>query len=213
MRLPLGGRNNMETSMKKLALSYILPILALTACQADPAELQALRADVDALKLEVFGDPLATCPETNHFADISAYEEVMGALPDAELEPEEWHKLNAERDGVVTLPSGLQYTVVQTGIADGPSPVGGQTVDVNYHGFFRDGTTFDSSYNRGESLEFPANGVIRGWVESLQQMKPCEARTLYVPSRLAYGEQGRGGIPANATLLFHVQLLSVDTRR
>ena len=209
MRLPLGGRKHMETSMKKLALSCLLPVLALTACQADPAEIADLRADVDALKLEVFGNPLAYCPEADSLTDTSAYQAALNGLPDAELETEEWHKLNADRDGVITLTSGLKYSVIQEGIENGISPVGSQQVTVNYHGFFRDGKTFDSSYDRGQSLDFPANGVISGWVEALQQMKPCEARTLYVPSNLAYGEKGRGGIPADATLMFHVQLLKV----
>ena len=194
--------------MKKLALSCLIPVLALTAC-VDPAEIESLRADVDALKLETYGDPLAYCPKADRIADISAYAASIENLPDAELETAEWHKLNAEREGVITLTSGLQYSVVQDGIEDGLSPVGSELVTVKYHGFFRDGSRFDSSYERGESLDFPANGVIKGWVEALQQMKPCEARTLYVPSNLAYGEKGRGGIPENATLMFHVQLLKV----
>lgn len=198
--------------MKNFALSLAFAALALTACQAEPADLRELRADVDALKLEVFGDPLATCPDASHIADITGYESTLAGLPDPELEPEEWHAANAERDGVITLPSGLQYSVAQDGLAAGPSPEGSQIVEVNYHGFFRDGNTFDSSYDRGQPLEFPVNGVIRGWVEALGQMKPCEARTLYVPGKLAYGEAGRGGIPSNATLLFHVQLLAVDPK-
>ena len=198
--------------MKKLALSCLLPAFILMGCQPAPAEYEALRADVDALKLEVFGNPLANCPADQHLANTDAYVEVLGELPAADLEPEEWHKLNAERDGVITLPSGLQYSVVKSGNSDGPSPSGSQQVEVNYHGFFRDGNKFDSSYDRGNSLDFPANGVIPGWVEALNAMKPCDAWTLYIPSNLAYGEKGRGGIPANATLLFHVQLLAVDKK-
>ena len=196
--------------MKKLALFCLIPALAVLGCQQNSAEVDALRKDVDALKLEVFGDPLATCPADQHLADISTYQEVLGDLPDAELEPEEWHKLNAEREGVITLPTGLQYSVVKSGNPDAPSPVGSQVIEVNYHGFFPNGEKFDSSYDRGQPLQFPANGVITGWVQALGKMKPCDAWTLYIPGDLAYGERGRGGIPANATLVFHVQLLGVD---
>lgn len=198
--------------MKKLALMGLCAGLALSACQPNTAEIDALRADVDALKLEVFGDPLASCPADQQLADITTYKDVLGELPDAELEPEEWHKQNAERDGVITLPSGLQYSVVQSGNPDAPSPVGSQKIKVNYHGFFRNGETFDSSYDRGAAIEFPANGVIKGWIEGLGKMKPCDAWTLYIPGDLAYGSRGRGGIPADATLLFHVQLLGVNQK-
>jgi len=199
--------------MKKLALIGLTAAgLALTACQPNTADIDALRADVDALKLEVFGDPLAACPADQELGDISAYKDVLGELPDAELEPEEWHKLNAERDGVITLTSGLQYSVVKSGNPEAPSPVGSQKIKVNYHGFFRNGETFDSSYDRGSPIEFPANGVIQGWIEGLGKMKPCDAWTLYIPGDLAYGPRGRGSIPANATLLFHVQLLGVDQK-
>ncbi|MEP6343409.1 MAG: FKBP-type peptidyl-prolyl cis-trans isomerase [Maricaulaceae bacterium] len=196
--------------MKKLALSCILPVMALLGCQQNSAEVDALRKDVDALKLEVFGDPLATCPTDQHLTDISAYQAVLGELPDSELEADEWHKLNAERDGVITLPSGLQYSVVKSGNPDAPSPVGSEVISVNYHGFFLDGKIFDSSYDRGAPLEFPANGVIKGWIEGLGKMKPCDAWTLYIPGDLAYGSRGRSGIPPNATLAFHVQLLGIN---
>ena len=202
----------MEISMKKIALSCILPALALMGCQPNSAEIDALRADVDALKLEVFGNPLAACPAAEHLNDTAKYEATLGELPDAELDPDEWHKQNAERDGVITLPSGLQYSVVQSGNTKGPSPVGSQKIEVNYHGFFPNGDSFDSSYDRGIPLEFPANGVIRGWIEALGKMKPCDAWTLYIPGDLAYGSNGRGGIPPNATLLFHVQLLGVNKK-
>jgi len=198
--------------MKKLALTCMTAALALTACQQNTADIDALRADVDALNLEVFGDPLATCPANQHLGDISTYEAALGTLPDAELEPDEWHKQNAERDGVNTLQSGLQYSVIQSGNPDGPSPVGSQEIEVNYHGFFPNGETFDSSYDRGDSISFPANGVIRGWIEGLGKMKPCDAWTLYIPGDLAYGSRGRGGIPADATLVFYVQLLGIDQK-
>jgi len=120
-----------------------------------------------------------------------------------------YHEANGKRKDVMTTTSRLQYKVAQDGLKDGASPVGGQVVTVHYHGYFPDGSVFDSSYDRGQTIDFPANRVISGWVESLQDMKVCEARTLYIPGDLAYGPQGRPGIPPNATLLFNVQLLAV----
>lgn len=200
--------------MKKSILLAGLTALVFSACQAptggQQADIKALRADVDALKIEVFGDPLLKCGDDKILSGIDAYAATKEGLPDATLEPEAWHTSNGLRDKVVTTKSGLQYSVVQQGNSEAPSPVGSQTIKVNYHGFFPDGKTFDSSYDRGEPIEFPANGVIKGWVEALADMKPCEARTLYIPGSLAYGEKGRASIPANATLLFHVQLLGID---
>lgn len=120
-----------------------------------------------------------------------------------------YHETNGKRKDVMTATSGLQYKVAQEGLSKGASPVGGQVVTVHYHGYFPDGSVFDSSYARNETIDFPANRVISGWVESLQDMKVCEARILYIPGDLAYGPQGNRGIPPNATLLFNVQLLAV----
>jgi len=116
---------------------------------------------------------------------------------------------NASADGVVTTESGLQYKVVQPGLENGARAEPGQEIAANYHGFFIDGEVFDSSYQRGRPLIGPSNGFIKGWNESLGEMKVCEARTLYINSDLAYGDGGRGAIPGGATLLFNMQLLAV----
>jgi len=114
---------------------------------------------------------------------------------------------NASKEGVVTLPSGLQYKVVKEGA--GASPVATDTVKVNYEGKLLDGTVFDSSYKRGEPMTFQANKVIKGWTEALQLMKPGAEWELYIPADLAYGRQGRPGIPPNSMLIFKVELLEV----
>ena len=119
-------------------------------------------------------------------------------------------KNNAGLEGVVTSDSGLQYKVVQAGLDDGASATPGQGIAANYHGFFINGDVFDSSYSRGQPLAGPSNGFIPGWNEALGEMKVCEARTLYINSDLAYGNNGRGGIPGSSTLLFHMQLLAVE---
>jgi FKBP-type peptidyl-prolyl cis-trans isomerase FklB len=114
---------------------------------------------------------------------------------------------NKGKEGVVTLPSGLQYKVVKPG--DGPSPKETDTVETNYRGTLIDGTEFDSSYKRGQAAVFPVKGVIRGWTEALQLMKVGGKWQLYVPPELAYGERGAGPIGPNATLIFDVELLSI----
>ena len=123
-------------------------------------------------------------------------------------EGEEFLARNKKKEGVITLPSGLQYKVITEG--KGKSPKLTDTVTVNYRGTLIDGTEFDSSYKRGQPATFPVNGVIRGWVEALQLMKEGSKLELYVPSNLAYGERAAGGaIGPNATLIFEVELLKV----
>jgi FKBP-type peptidyl-prolyl cis-trans isomerase FklB len=116
---------------------------------------------------------------------------------------------NKKKEGVKTLPSGLQYKVVTEGT--GRSPKATDTVTVNYRGTLIDGTEFDSSYKRGQAASFPVNGVISGWVEALQLMKEGAKWQLFVPSNLAYGEKGAGNGPIgpNATLVFEVELISI----
>jgi FKBP-type peptidyl-prolyl cis-trans isomerase FklB len=116
---------------------------------------------------------------------------------------------NKTKDGVVTLPSGLQYKVLQEGA--GPKPVSTDTVVCNYRGTLLDNTEFDSSYKRGQPATFPLTGVIKGWTEALQLMPVGSKWQLFVPAELAYGERGAGGqIGPNATLIFEVELLSIQ---
>ena len=114
---------------------------------------------------------------------------------------------NGAREGVVTLPSGLQYEILTA--AEGEMPVATDTVTTHYHGTLVDGTVFDSSYERGEPASFPLNGVIPGWTEALQLMPVGSKWRLYIPPGLAYGEQDRGPIPGNSTLIFDVELLEI----
>ncbi len=116
---------------------------------------------------------------------------------------------NAEREGVVVLPSGLQYEVVTA--ATGVRPKASDSVTVHYRGTLVDGTEFDSSHSRGQPATFPVNGVIAGWVEALQLMSEGETWKLFISPELAYGPRGAGGaIGPNATLIFEVQLLKVN---
>jgi len=118
---------------------------------------------------------------------------------------------NKEKEGIVTLPSGLQYKVLTAGT--GPKPAATDTVACNYRGTLINGTEFDSSYKRGQPLSIQVNGVIKGWTEALQLMPVGSKWQLFVPSDLAYGERGadpRSGIGPGATLIFEVELLSIQ---
>lgn len=115
---------------------------------------------------------------------------------------------NKKKEGIITLPSGLQYKVINEGTGETPGLT--DTVTVNYRGTLIDGTEFDSSYRRGQPATFPVNAVIAGWTEALQLMKVGSKWQLFIPSDLAYGERGAGrDIGPNATLIFDVELLSI----
>jgi FKBP-type peptidyl-prolyl cis-trans isomerase FklB len=116
---------------------------------------------------------------------------------------------NAQKEGIITTSTGLQYEVLVEG--NGAKPTPNDKVTVHYHGTLVDGTVFDSSVDRGEPATFPVNGVISGWVEALQLMNVGSKYKLFIPSNLAYGERGAGGvIGPNATLIFEVELLSIN---
>ncbi len=115
---------------------------------------------------------------------------------------------NKTEAGVVTLPSGLQYKVIDAG--NGANPTDNSTVTVNYEGKLINGKVFDSSYQRGKPISFGVKDVIPGWQQALTLMKPGATWMLYIPSNLAYGERGSmGGIGPNETLIFKVNLISV----
>jgi len=116
---------------------------------------------------------------------------------------------NKKKEGVVALPSGLQYKILTAGT--GPKPKATDTVTVHYRGTLLDGTEFDSSIKRGQPISFLLNGVIKGWTEGVQLMPKGSKWQFFIPSELAYGETGmRGAIQPNATLIFEVELLKIN---
>lgn len=118
---------------------------------------------------------------------------------------------NKKKEGIKTTKSGLQYKVIKEGT--GKTPKADDTVTVNYKGTLIDGTEFDSSYKRGEAATFPVNGVIAGWTEALQLMKEGSKWQLFIPSNLAYGERGAGGVIGPfAVLIFEIELVSVTEK-
>ena len=121
---------------------------------------------------------------------------------------EDWLKENAKQPKVIETPSGLQYEVLVQG--NGRQPKATDTVRCHYEGRLIDGTVFDSSIKRGEPIDFPLNGVIRGWTEGLQLMAEGSKYRLYIPYQLAYGEAGAGAsIPPYSALIFDVELIKV----
>lgn len=115
---------------------------------------------------------------------------------------------NAQKPGVKTTKSGLQYQVITEG--KGPKPKATDTVIVDYRGTLVDGTEFDSSYKRGESITFPLDRVIPGWTEGLQLMPVGSKFKFVIPPKLAYGDRDTGSIPANSTLVFEVELKGIE---
>ena len=136
---------------------------------------------------------------------------VMKMSGEAKTAGEQFLAENAKREGVKTTASGLQYEVLEATI--GQKPKATDTVRVHYEGTLIDGTVFDSSYKRGESIAFPLNGVIAGWTEGLQLMSVGSKYKFFIPYQLAYGERGAGGsIPPYAALIFTVELLGIETK-
>lgn len=149
---------------------------------------------------------------------LKAFQKEMTSKQQAEMsalgaknkkEGEAFLAANKTKEGVKTLPSGLQYKVIKQGT--GPKPKATDTVKTNYKGSLIDGSVFDSSEAHGGPATFPVNGVIKGWTEALQLMEVGSEWQLFVPTELAYGERGAGEvIGPNATLVFDVELLSIE---
>jgi len=150
-------------------------------------------------------------------AEIQNFQKEMQAKMVAEMEAlaasnkaagEAFLAENAKKEGVTVTASGLQYKIIEEGSGDSPGP--DDVATVNYRGTLVDGTQFDSSYDRGQPATFPVGGVIAGWTEALQLMKPGAKWQIFIPSDLAYGERGAGkDIGPNSTLVFDVELISV----
>ena len=136
-------------------------------------------------------------------------EELQGQAAKNLAEGEAFLAENAKNKKVVTLPSGLQYQVLQAG--KGESPKSTDKVTVHYRGTFIDGKEFDSSYSRGNPASFRLDRVIKGWTEGVGLMKPGAKWKLFIPAKLAYGERSLGPrMPPNSALIFEVELISID---
>jgi FKBP-type peptidyl-prolyl cis-trans isomerase FklB len=162
--------------------------------------------------------PLLTEKEMDE--TIAAFEKEMKTKQEAKMkqageknkkEGDAFLAENKKKDGIITLPSGLQYKVIKKG--SGKKPKSSDTVTTHYKGTLIDGTEFDSSYKRGQPVSFQVGGVIAGWTEALQLMEEGAKWQLFIPSQLAYGERGAGPIGPNATLVFEVELISIQEKK
>ena len=193
--------------MKKV--SYALGMSVANNILASGVNNLEIEEFVKAVKAVLGGEPMELSIDeaqealTVYFTKLQE-EQVAGLKAEGEAFLAE----NAKKEGVVTLPSGLQYKVLNSG--NGASPKATDTVECHYEGRLISGTVFDSSYQRGETASFGVNQVIAGWVEALQLMKEGDKWQLYIPYNLAYGERGAGAqIPPYATLIFDVELIKV----
>lgn len=152
-----------------------------------------------------------TACEKKDASQMSAVETAAAAAKNAN-EAKTFLAENAKKPGVMTLPSGVQYSVLKSGPANAPTPKLEDSVQVNYQGALLNGKVFDTTYTDGgaQPQVFPLNGLIEAWTEALQQMHPGDEWMLYVPPELGYGEAGAGGeIPPNSLLVFKINLVRV----
>ena len=171
------------------------------------------------MKESLTGEKLALTEEEAKTA-FTAYQKKARDVQEAKLkvigeankkESEAFLAANKLKEGVVTLPSGLQYKIDKQG--NGPKPLATDTVEVNYRGTLIDGKEFDSSYKRGQTLSIPVTRVIKGWTEALQLMPVGSKYKIFVPADLAYGPRGAGGdIGPESALIFEIELVSIKPK-
>ena len=182
--------------------------------EVDPAVLvRGLRDALAGNKL-LLTDDEAKAALTALQSEVRAKEEakIKAAAVENKKTGDAFLAANKTKEGVVTLPSGLQYKVIKEGT--GPKPAAEDTVLCHYRGTLVDNTEFDSSYKRGEPLKIPVGGVIKGWTEAIQLMPVGSKWQLFIPSDLAYGDRGAPGSPIgpNSTLVFEVELISIEPK-
>ena len=206
LMLPAVHAADMTEDQKTLyALGVVLGQQANASFNLTPAELEFIKKGMSdvvsggkpAVELETYGPKIQQLAQTRRAAlnekNLAAGKEVLEKA--------------AKEAGAVKTESGLVYLSLKEGSGASPAPT--DVVKVNYKGTLPDGKEFDSSYKRGEPAEFPLNGVIKCWTEGVQKMKVGGKAKLTCPAAIAYGENGMGPIPGNATLSFEVELLSV----
>lgn len=198
---------NLKTEMEKV--SYSLGISVANSVKAQGLESVDAQAIGQAFTDVFEGKELAISEEEANVILQEYFQNLANKALEANSElGKAFLAENAKREEVTTTVSGLQYEVLSEGKGDSPKAT--DEVTVHYHGTLIDGSVFDSSVERGQPATFPVNGVIPGWIEALQLMKPGAKYKLFIPSDLAYGERGAGQkIGPNSTLIFEVELISI----
>jgi FKBP-type peptidyl-prolyl cis-trans isomerase len=180
----------------------------------DPALVsQGLKDSLNGAKTQLTQEEAqAVLTEVQNEVKKQQQEKTQQAAAANKTEGEAFLAANKAKSDIVTLPSGLQYKILTAGA--GPKPTAADSVKCNYKGTLINGTEFDSSYKRGQPATFGVGQVIKGWTEALQLMPVGSKWQLFIPSDLAYGAQGAGGgqIGPNATLIFEVELLSIEDK-
>jgi FKBP-type peptidyl-prolyl cis-trans isomerase FklB len=202
----------MQLTNLKDKISYIIGRDMAANLQKQGIEVEA-EAFVQGMKEAMAGKPSVLSQAEAQQAMMALQQEVsqkqQAKASGNKKAGEDFLVQNKTKEGVQTLPSGLQYQVLQPGTGRRPGKT--DKVTTHYHGTLIDGTVFDSSYERGEPATFPVNGVIAGWTEALQLMQEGAKWRLFIPSNLAYGSRGAGSdIGPDSTLIFDVELISVD---
>ncbi len=206
----------LKTQKEKFSYAIGMKMGANFKKQSVPVDANILARGVkDALA----GTKTLLTDEEAQAAIMEVQKEMQGKMQEKNKEAADVNKKTGEaflaankgKEGVVALPSGLQYKIEKAGT--GPKPTATDSVVCNYRGTLIDGKEFDSSYKRGQPATFPVTGVIKGWTEALQLMPVGSKWQLFIPSDLAYGERGAGAdIGPGATLVFEVELMSIEDK-
>ena len=207
----------LKTSKEKASYAIGMNIgknLKRDSVEVDPSVLYRALKDAYVGNNLLLTDEEAKAALTALQAEVRAKEDakLKAAAVENKKTGEAFLAANKTKEGVVTLPSGLQYKIIKEGT--GPKPTAEDTVLCHYRGTLVDNTEFDSSYKRGEPLKIPVGGVIKGWTEAIQLMPVGSKWQLYIPSDLAYGERGAPGSPIgpNSALVFDVELISIEPK-
>jgi len=198
---------DMADSLQKL--SYALGVSIGKGVKSQGLEEISKEAFLQAITDVYKDDVKLTDQEANQFLQQEFAKLAQKKAESAKADGVTYLEENGKKDGVNVTESGLQYEVITEG--NGPKPGPTDRVEVHYHGTLIDGSVFDSSVERGKTSVFGVNQVIRGWTEGLQLMSTGSKYKFTIPQELAYGAQGsRGGIPPYSTLVFEVELVSIE---
>jgi FKBP-type peptidyl-prolyl cis-trans isomerase FklB len=215
LAMPVLAAENIQLNSQKDKVSYSIGINLGKNIKQLPMDIdldlfyRGVKDAVSGTKLMLSEEEISTVMTAFQKEVATKQTEVMKSQGEKnKKEGEDFLAENKKKEGVKTLPSGLQYKIINEGT--GKTPKATDKVSTHYQGTLINGTEFDSSYKRGEPATFPVNGVIPGWTEALQLMKVGAKWQLFIPSNLAYGEKGAGPkIGPNAVLIFTIELLEI----